>query len=118
MIDHVINRLESAVIRIGRESDMQADVEAELRRLGVPFVREYELDAANRPDFMLDDGTAIECKVTGSQAAVLDQLVRYAEHDQVTGLILVTAKARHFTKRKTIKGKPIRYVWVAPGSAL
>jgi hypothetical protein len=61
---------------------------------GVEILREHRLSARDRPDFFAAaDGVAIEVKVGGrgqQRAAIIRQLARYAEHDQVKALVLVT----------------------------
>ena len=118
-LDQIVRCLGSASIRIGRESDMQADVESALVENGIGFIREFPLSAANRVDFLLTDGIAIECKTDGSRSDVLAQLVRYARCPEVTALILVTAKIRLAGKGSgLINGKPWTAIWVAPRASL
>lgn len=57
------------------------------------FRREARLSPADRPDFMIG-GVAIEVKHNRAvKGATLRQLARYAAHDEVTALILVTGRA-------------------------
>ena len=57
--------------------------------------RERALSRRDRPDFIVDvDGlsVAIEVKVAGARSAVLRQLGRYAEHDQIDAIILASGR--------------------------
>ena len=57
--------------------------------------RERALSRRDRPDFIVDvDGcsVAIEVKVAGARNAVLRQLGRYAEHDQVDAIVLASGR--------------------------
>jgi hypothetical protein len=57
--------------------------------------RERALSRRDRPDFIVDvDGlsVAIEVKVAGARSAVLRQLGRYAEHDQVDAIVLASGR--------------------------
>lgn len=77
------------------------------------FRSEVRLSARDRLDVLLGDGTAIEIKVDGSRTAVLRQLHRYAEHDAVSGLILLTTKSSHSRQMpKAVLGKPLEIVQV------
>lgn len=60
-----------------------------------PADRERALSRRDRPDFIVDvDGlsVAIEVKVAGARSAVLRQLGRYAEHDQVDAIVLASGR--------------------------
>ena len=100
-------------IPFGTEQDMQDAVQAILNRNHVQHAREVLLSAKDRIDFLSDGShVGIECKVSGSRSAVLAQLVRYAEHAQVTALILVTSRHTHRFACDEINGKPLFVVWV------
>jgi hypothetical protein len=71
------------------------------------FKREVRLTPQDRPDFMVCGSTAIEVKTQGSLNAVLRQLQRYAQHERVTSILLVTNKARLSQVPKTLSGKPV-----------
>lgn len=58
--------------------------------------------------------TAIEVKVTGSPAAVLRQLYRYAADEQVEALLLVTTRSAHRDLAGIVLGKPLRVLYVSP----
>jgi hypothetical protein len=60
----------------------------------IPFERELRLGARDRVDFMVG-GVALECKIGGSVTALIRQLTRYAEHDGVSELLVVTSRLRH-----------------------
>ena len=59
--------------------------------------REHRLSAADRIDFFLpvsagpEIGVGIEVKLKGSKRALVDQLVRYAAHDAIGALVLVSS---------------------------
>lgn len=57
---------------------------------------------------------AIEVKTKGSRAEVVRQLDRYAAHDQVTGLLLVTSLAKLRVMPSTLRGKPVSVLWIRP----
>jgi hypothetical protein len=71
------------------------------------FKREVRLTAQDRPDFMVCGSIAIEVKTQGSLNAVLRQLQRYAQHERVSSILLVTNKARLSQVPKMLSGKPV-----------
>jgi len=93
------------------EATLQARIETRLRASGFDFRREHILSARDRVDFFVRN-TAVEVKLDRSRNAVLEQLIRYAEHDSVADLVLVTTKAQHRRMPGAILGKPLRVVYV------
>lgn len=78
---------------------------------GIEAKPEHALSARDRIDFYLPDGrTGIECKIDGSATAVMRQLLRYAESDQIEGLVLVTSRTKHRNMPPTLGGKPVYVV--------
>jgi hypothetical protein len=91
------------------EYALQAAAADVLTEAGAAPRREVSLSARDRVDLMVD-GVVIECKVAGTCRAVLRQLGRYAEHDHVTGLVLLTSRASHVLLPSTVGGKPLTVV--------
>ena len=87
------------------ERELQERIAVALARAtGIPggvddVTREHRLDARSRPDFLVwtgaATGIAVEVKIAGSPQDVLRQLLRYAEHPAVSGVLLVTTRSRH-----------------------
>lgn len=88
------------------EASLQAGLEQVLKTNGVPYIREYVLDARSRPDFMLDS-VAIEVKTKGSQAQLLRQAYRYLEHDKVQALLVVGTPHWLSALPPELAGKPV-----------
>lgn len=113
---------EYLLARVGRAPPVTQD-EAELQRYLGPHlqalfpaslvIREYQLGRGangkpDRPDFAIptDGGLfVVEVKVKGSAAEVEAQLERYAWHERVCGVVLVTTRAIH-TMPAIVGGKP------------
>lgn len=91
------------------EKACQAQIDSWLGcRVARVVEREYRLSDADIPDFYIE-GVVVEVKMNGARRpAVFAQLERYARHDQVTDLILVTNRAMNLPS--TIGGKPVRTV--------
>ena len=103
---------EMLLARIGRAPPVTQD-EAEVQRYLHPHLaalfpastvlREYQLGKGangkpDRSDFAIptDDGLlVVEVKVKGAASEVEAQLARYAWHDRVCGVVLVTTRAVH-----------------------
>jgi hypothetical protein len=85
------------------EKRAQQQIAAYFDRAEVAFRREVRLSDGDIVDFMVG-GTAIEVKLKGQRRAILSQLERYAEHAEITALLLVTARSTPLPP--TINGKP------------
>lgn len=71
--------------------------------LSIPYSKEYHLSKTDIVDLFID-GIAIECKTKGQPIQIHRQLERYALHDEVKAIVLVTAK--YMRVKPTINGKP------------
>lgn len=102
---------------IARESDLQAALETLFTAENIGFTREHCLSKEDRPDFYLPDGRiAIEAKIHGGIPSVIKQCRRYAEHETVDGVLLVTKRAVHRIAEKTLAGKPFEVCWIGGNS--
>jgi hypothetical protein len=84
------------------------------------FAREYSLGPKDRPDFFsLAHGIAIEVKwgvSGGSVPKIVAQLLRYAEHPSVRGVILCTPSRRVLSAVPTeVRGIPVTGVALRTG---
>ncbi len=94
--------------RVGQEIWLQDDIAAALAALPVAFEREARLAPGERIDFLVDGGIGIEAKTRCPPRKIYRQLERYATHDAITALILISGTALGLPA--TINGKPIFYV--------
>jgi hypothetical protein len=90
------------------EAELQIAIERTLTDAAVTYERELRLGPADRIDFLCCDGVGIEAKVRYPKRAIYRQLERYARHDRITALILVTATAIGLPA--ALGGKPLFYV--------
>lgn len=107
----IVAALSRARLDLSFEIATQDGVEAVLRELlGAGAVqREYVLGPQDRPDFLVHGCIAIEVKIKGARKRlVFRQLTRYAAHERVTALILVTNLAMGLPAE--IGGKPVHVV--------
>jgi len=94
-------------MRTGTEEHLQQDIARALVRLGIPFEREPRLSGKDRPDFMVG-GVAVEVKIKGGVTEVTRQLSRYAQHERVSELLLVTSRMQLVAVPTELNGKPVR----------
>lgn len=109
---YIVGLLRQYKIPTANELDMQDMVERILKHRGVEYSREHVLSARDRVDFFCG-GVAVECKVAGSPADVLVQLQRYAEHESVLELVLVTSRGNHAFEA-TVNGKQLAVYCARP----
>ncbi|CAJ4325798.1 Uncharacterised protein [Burkholderia pseudomallei] len=89
------------------ERELQDGIEKVLADSVGGYKREASLGPADRPDFLLDDGLAIEVKVDGSLAELLRQVSRYASHDSVRAILVVGTPYWIAKVPSEIAGKPL-----------
>jgi hypothetical protein len=95
--------------QFAHEDGLQAGVAEALTAAGLSVRREVRLSRRDRLDVMVH-GVGVEVKVAGGADRVLGQLQRYAGHDRVAELVLVTTLARHRVLPDLIGGKPLAIV--------
>lgn len=99
-----VRRLLSSVrLPIDSEKALQAAIEAHLTASGAAFEREVTLAPGDIVDFMVG-AVAVEVKIKGARRAIYRQCERYAAHDNVEAILLVTNVAMGFPPE--IGGKP------------
>lgn len=101
------------------EHDLHRGITALLSENGVTVGaddREVSLSPRDRIDFLLPSGLGIEVKVAGTPGDVWRQLGRYAGHERVARLLLVTTRARHARGGPLeLAGKPVGYIVLRGG---
>jgi hypothetical protein len=105
----VIAALSAVRFRWTGEKDLQDGIESVLVGAGLEFRREHRLSGADVIDFLVGS-TGVEVKIKGQAAAVLAQLTRYAEHESVTELVLVTGRLQLTRMPGMLNGKPLRVI--------
>lgn len=94
--------------RVSSESELQEAVLEALSDGGFLVWREHRLSERDRVDVFLPNvGLVLELKVKGSLTPVTRQLLRYAEHDEVRGILLVTTRRAQSGMPKWLHGKPV-----------
>lgn len=93
------------------EDELQRGIAMMLDGEKLSYQREESLSRRDRPDFMIGS-VALEVKVDGGTMSVLRQLQRYAAHEDVSRLVLVTTCSRHASLPAAVLGKPLNVLWV------
>lgn len=88
----LVDTLGSYQFNFNNERQLQDGIEEILRAEGHAYQREVRLNARDRIDFLVET-VGIEVKVAGSAVHLLNQLARYAEHDEVGSLLVVTNRS-------------------------
>jgi len=101
-------RLRRMRFAMSTEAALQVAIERALIDIGVPFEREARLGPGERVDFMVNGGIALEAKAKYPKRAIYRQLERYARHEDVDALLLITGTAMGLPA--AILGKPVFYV--------
>lgn len=92
------------------ERELQEQVARALGAAGVAFARERALSPRHRPDFMVA-GIAVELKVSGSPAALVEQIIGYLDYDGVIGALIVSTRLTHRCP-PLVLGKPVALLHV------
>lgn len=86
------------------EQRAQECLERRLAQAGIPFSRHAALAPGDIPDFIVAESIVVELKIKGAALSVYRQCERYAAHESVTAIILLTGRA--MTLPETISAKP------------
>ena len=88
-LQQVAELLSKHRFRFTSEMELQAGIALVLETHGVLFQREYVISNADRLDFFLLGGLAIEVKIDGTLMQALRQVSRYANHPEILGILLI-----------------------------
>jgi hypothetical protein len=88
------------------EADLGDQIAGRLAAKGVEFEREVWLNNTDRIDFLVG-GVGLELKLKGPVSAVTRQLMRYAQSERVSSLVLVTTRHGHKSVPRELAKKPV-----------
>lgn len=114
----ITGALSTARFQYANEIELHEGMVALLATVGIAITdadREVRLSPADRIDFLLPSGLGIEVKVKGQAGDVWRQLRRYAAHDRVRELLLVTTRSRHVVGPDFLNGKPVTVLLLRGG---
>lgn len=113
-VDRILELCRTIRCQTATERELQDALEVLLRENFSSVTREAQLGPKDIVDFLVDDAVAVEVKVDQSPMAVTRQLQRYAAHEKVQSLVLVTTRAKHKSVQRSLRKKPVRVAWLAP----
>lgn len=102
-VKKLLSVAQRARVCVTDEKRAQAELAVVFADAGIIAEREVVLSPRDIVDFMVD-GVAIELKIKGSRKAIYRQLERYAEHDRVHEILLLTSRCMSLPD--TINGRP------------
>ena len=108
----VIEALQAQRLSASTEAALHQSIGAALDVAGIEYQREARLSERDRIDFMAGP-VGIEAKISGGRMSFARQLIRYAEHEEVEALVLVSSKA--VSMPGLIGGVPLYVVSVGMG---
>jgi hypothetical protein len=85
----IIKILKSKRFSLYNEKKLQEEIDAAFIQHNIPATREYRFNAKDICDFFIN-GICLEINISGSAKAIYRQLERYADHAEVTSIILAT----------------------------
>ena len=100
----VISLLSRLRLPLSDEKKLQAALAEEFDRAGIVHEREARLSVGDVTDFLIGR-MVVEVKIKGAKRAIYRQLERYALHDAVQELVLVTNVPMGMPEE--INGKPV-----------
>lgn len=109
--------LAASRFNLSNEKETQLQISQVLAANNIDHLREYRLSPRDIADFFLPNGpeekgargAVLEVKMNSARPVeILRQLVRYAEHDRVESIFLITNKAMGLPT--SIRGKPAYFI--------
>lgn len=101
---------------VSQEKVAQAGMEVALETGGFDFKREHALGPKDKPDFLIiRDGfnIVVEMKTRAQRVKIFKQIERYAKHDSVDGVVLLSRTAMGLPD--IINGKPALFASLGQG---
>ena len=109
----IIRALTGCRFDLTDEKRLQEQISQRFDHCGIAYEQEAHLSSKDIADFFVD-GLAIECKLIGQpKRGIYRQLARYAVHDSVTGILLVTNVSMGLPE--DIDGKPAYFFSLGKG---
>lgn len=107
MINQILLLISQCRLNAVVEKQAQSELEQGLANSSFKFEREYRLSERDIVDFVVHTDTglvAIELKIKAQRMSIYRQLCRYAKHDEVAAVVLLTGTAMNLPA--LIENKP------------
>ena len=89
MIEQIFAAMRGIRFPLKNEKELQSALSDRFTSVGLEHQREVGLSSSDIVDFMFGD-IAAEVKTQGSKIAIYRQLERYAQHDRVAAIVLIS----------------------------
>ena len=110
-VDGIIEVFERYRVSCANEKELQRAIAAIFDLEGCEYDREVSLAPGDRIDFLVA-GVGIEVKTGGSRTSLLRQLHRYAKHEKIECLLVISSRGSLTSMPETVRGKPIHVLYV------
>jgi hypothetical protein len=108
-IEHLSKTLSKYRFNFSNEKDLQDGMRKVFDTMGEEFVYEHRLSDEDIVDFYFPGKkVGVEAKIDHSLSDLTRQLFRYAQHESILGILVVTSKARLANLPEEMNRKPIR----------
>jgi hypothetical protein len=103
----LVRFLQGCRLDLSTEKNLQVDLQHALTAAGIPFEREKRLSDRDIPDFFVQGGIVVECKMRkkSRKIDIFKQITRYATHAEVSAIILASNVSMGLPDQ--IEGKPV-----------
>lgn len=91
LIYRLINQIHLSRFDLSNEKSTQAEIGKMFVTENIPFVAEYAFNSEDIVDFLVAGCIAVEVKIKGQRRSFYRQLERYAQHDIVSSIVLLTS---------------------------
>ena len=109
VVPQIIEILSRCAFDQSSEKRMQDGVAEILKANDIDFIKEHQFSRKDRMDFFIPKlGIGIECKIKGGEVALIGQVLRYAQHEEVKEIMVVTTK--HHNLPLTANFKPVHVI--------
>ena len=105
VLDRVLGAIRAHHFRYTNEDELQEGLALVLGNAGLEVQREVILSETDRIDLLVEEEVGVEVKVGGNSAGAFQQLQRYASHDRIKQLVLITNRWQSFPEEAG--GKPL-----------
>jgi hypothetical protein len=115
MMDRICAALSGYTYRFNSETALHAGMALALASEGLVYEREKVAGPGDRFDFLVQGDIVVEAKIKGALPEALAQCLRYAERDDVRGVIL--ASTRFWASSPVpaeLAGKPFALIKLQP----
>ena len=106
-LEDLRNLLSKYKFSFTNEKELQEGIAQVLKSNYIYFNREISLSKKDRIDFLLENGIGLEVKIDGSATKLANQIRRYLDHEQLTGILIVVNLSKLLDLPVSLNGKPI-----------